>query len=169
MFRLLPKDIPSVRIDPFAHAHLLEKTFITQQHVDQETESNNEHSQTNVPKTEAEFHRMGKRAGGRPTPLSKTNPTATIATPTTPNLDTATPDQKEPEDMETTNKDISSTSTPSSTPTPTPTFVSLFYPLRKQSQPDRISTIEALTMLLDDLGEPEEVTVTLLDLLRVSS
>ena len=47
------------------------------------------------------------------------------------------------------------------------TFVSLFYPLRKQSQPDRISTVEALVILLMELHEPPSVTHALLDLLRV--
>jgi len=46
-------------------------------------------------------------------------------------------------------------------------FVSLFYPLRKQSQPDRISTVEALVLLLMELHEPPAVTYGLLDLLRL--
>jgi DTW domain-containing protein YfiP len=50
---------------------------------------------------------------------------------------------------------------------PAPTFVSLFYPLRKQSQPDRISTVEALVVLLMELHESPAVTLGLLDLLRV--
>lgn len=47
------------------------------------------------------------------------------------------------------------------------TFVSLFYPLRRQSQPDRISTVEALVILLKELKESDQVTHRLLDLLRV--
>lgn len=50
---------------------------------------------------------------------------------------------------------------------PAATFVSLFYPLRKQSQPDRISTVEALVILLMELHEAPAVTHALLDLLRV--
>jgi len=46
-------------------------------------------------------------------------------------------------------------------------FVSLFYPLRKQSQPDRISTLEALVVLLKELDESAETTHFLLDMLRV--
>jgi hypothetical protein len=57
-------------------------------------------------------------------------------------------------------------------PSPSPsaaasTFMSLFYPLRKQSRPDRISTVEALVLLLMSLHEPPSVTYALLDLLRV--
>jgi hypothetical protein len=142
---LLPKEIPAIRIDPFKYK--LDGTLRSLE------------EQARDVKDESEAPELASALASDNVEASSSSPSvaATTGAGSTPSTASKSSSkklsQRDPAHLD--GKVAAS-----------PTFVSLFYPLRKQSQPDRISTVEALVILLKELREPDQVTHRLLDLLR---